>query len=60
VVPESFNFDLYLFMSYSRHDNLDGYSSEIVAHIQKEDRDFTDEEELWVFFEKDDISGYER
>ena len=47
-------------MSYSRHDNLDGYSSEIVAHIQKEDRDFTDEEELWVFFEKDDISGYER
>ncbi len=57
---ESFNFDLYLFISYSHHDNQDGYSSEIVAHIQKEDRDFTDGEELWVFFEKDDISDPER
>jgi hypothetical protein len=60
VVPESFHFDLYLFVSCSGHENRDGHICEIVARIQKEHRDFTGEEELWVFFEKDDISGYDR
>jgi tetratricopeptide (TPR) repeat protein len=55
VVPESFNFDL--FISYSRHDNGQGYISELVTRIQKEYRDFTGGEELRVFFEKDEIGG---
>lgn len=59
VVPESFKFDL--FISYSPHDNRDGYISELVARIQKEYRDFTGGEELRVFFEKDEIVGnYDR
>jgi hypothetical protein len=58
VVPESFNFDL--FISYSRHDNREGNISKIVARMQKEYRDFTGGEELRVFFEKDEISGYDR
>ena len=58
-MPESFNFDL--FISYSRHDNREGYISELVARIQKEYRDFTGGEELRVFFEKDEIGGsYDR
>lgn len=57
-MPESFNFDL--FISYSRDDNREGYISEIVARIQKEYRDFTGGEELRVFFEKDEIGGYDR
>ena len=60
MAPESINLDLYLFVSYSGYDNRDGHTSEIVVRIQKEHRDFTGEEELWVFFEKDDISGYDR
>jgi len=58
VVPESFNFDL--FISYSRHDNREGYISEFVARIQKGYRDFTGGRELRIFFEKDEIDGYDR
>jgi hypothetical protein len=58
VVPESFKFDL--FISYSRHDNRDGYISELVARMQREYRDFTGEEELRVFLEKDEIGGYDQ
>jgi tetratricopeptide (TPR) repeat protein len=54
-VPELFNFDL--FISYSRHDNREGYISELVARIQKEYHDFTGGEELRVFFEKDEIGS---
>jgi TIR domain len=57
-VAESFDFDL--FISYSRHDNREGYISEIVGRMQKEYRDFTGGEELRVFFEKDEISDYDR
>jgi hypothetical protein len=57
-VPESFNFDV--FISYSRHDNREGYISKIVGRMQKEYREFTGGEELRVFFEKDEISGYDR
>jgi hypothetical protein len=49
-VPDVTNFDL--FISYSRHDNRQGHISELVAHIQKEYRDFTGGEELRVFFDK--------
>jgi hypothetical protein len=57
-VSESFTFDL--FISYSRHDNREGYISELVARVQKEYRDFTGGEDLRVFFDKDEIGGYDR
>ena len=42
------------------HDNREGYVSKIVGRMQKEYREFTGGEELRVFFEKDEISGYDR
>jgi tetratricopeptide (TPR) repeat protein len=54
-VPDVSNFDL--FISYSRHDNRQGHISELVAHIQKEYRDFTGGEELRVFFDQGDLVG---
>ena len=52
-MPDVTNFDL--FISYSRHDNRQGHISELVAHIQKEYRDFTGGEELRVFFDKGEL-----